>query len=232
MIIDITRCRYAPGYLPKAAEGFFHPFFATANAAFRREALLEIDGFDRQCQTGEDVDVSIRLSRAGWELWYEPAAIVQHQERYTFHHLLRQWFGYGWGQPWLYKKHLAKPRLQFYVAGDPVKNPRPYGARCILNLPFFCYGLIFLSAYYLFHAALLVLVIGAIVHSPIVCKVAGVTALASGLYYATIRFNRRHPFRSLGMLGLRYAADTAFVAGGLAAGVRQRVVLLGATRTR
>lgn len=232
MIIDITRCRYAPGYLPKAAGGFFNPFFATANAAFRREALLEIDGFDRQCQTGEDVDVSIRLSRAGWELWYEPAAIVQHQERYTFHHLLRQWFGYGWGQPWLFKKHLATPRLQFYVAGDPVKNPRPYGAKCVLDVPFFCYGLIFLSAYYLFHAALLALIIGAIAHSSAVSMGAGVIAVASGLYYATIRFNWRRPLRSIGMLGLRYAADTAFVAGALIAGLRYGVVLLGATRTR
>jgi len=232
MIIDITRCRYAPGYMPKAAEGFFNPFFANANVAFRREALEAVGGYDDRCQTGEDVDVSIRLSRAGWELWYEPAAIIQHQERYTFPHLLRQWFGYGWGQPWLYKKHLGKPRLQFYVAGDPVKNPRPYGAKCVLDLPFFCYGLVFLSAYYLFHAALLALIIGMIAHSPITCKIAGAAALASGLYYATIRFNWRRPLRSIGMLGLRYAADTAFVAGALVAGVRHGVVLLGATRTR
>jgi hypothetical protein len=122
--------------------------------------------------------------------------------------------------------------LQIYVAGSTTANSRPYGARCLLDLPFVCYVLVFLSAYHLFHAALLTLAVGALMRSPAVCLTASATALASGIYYATIRFDWRRPLRSLGMFALRYAADTAFVGGALLAGLRQGALFLHATRTR
>jgi cellulose synthase/poly-beta-1,6-N-acetylglucosamine synthase-like glycosyltransferase len=203
MIIDITRCNYAPGYLPKATQGFFNPFFATANVAFRREALRETGGFDPNCQTGEDVDISIRVSRAGWELWYEPEAVVNHQDPHTFWQLLRQWFGYGLGHAYVYKKHLGRPRLQAYWPGGKAADSRPYGARCVLDLPFPFYGVVFLSG-----------------------------ALAAGLNYASLRFDLRRPLYSLAMLGLRYAGDTAYVTGALLGGLRERALFLEATRTR
>jgi cellulose synthase/poly-beta-1,6-N-acetylglucosamine synthase-like glycosyltransferase len=212
MIIDITRCNYAPGYLPKATQGFFNPFFATANVAFRREALRETGGFDPNCQTGEDVDISIRVSRAGWELWYEPEAVVNHQDPHTFRQLLRQWFGYGLGHAYVYKKHLGRPRLQAYWPGDSKSaDSRPYGARCVLDLPF---------------------PIGLIAHSTVFAIVASAVALAAGLNYASIRFDLRRPLYSLAMLGLRYAGDTAFVTGALLGGLRERALFLEATRTR
>jgi GT2 family glycosyltransferase len=48
-------------------------------AAFRREALIAIGGFDT-CfhQAGEDVDVSLRLRKTGGKLVYLPDAIVDH----------------------------------------------------------------------------------------------------------------------------------------------------------
>jgi cellulose synthase/poly-beta-1,6-N-acetylglucosamine synthase-like glycosyltransferase len=232
MIIDITRCNYAPGYLPKATQGFFNPFFAAANVAFRREALQSAGGFDPKCLTGEDVDLSIRISRVGWELWYEPSAVVNHQDPHTFGHLLRQWYGYGYGHAYVYKKHVGTPRLQFYLPGDIAKNNRPYGARCILDLPSFFYGVVFISGYHLFHAALLVTVIAGLLRHPRVAWTAAGIALIAALRYATIRFDWRRPFRSLAMLGLRYAGDTAFVAGGLIGGLRERALFVEATRTR
>jgi cellulose synthase/poly-beta-1,6-N-acetylglucosamine synthase-like glycosyltransferase len=232
MIIDISRCKYAPGYLPKAEQGFFNPFLAAANVAFRREALQATGGFDPECQTGEDVDLSMRISRAGWELWYEPEALVKHQDPHTFPHLLRQWFGYGWGHPYVFKKHVVRPRFQIYWPGDIAKNSRPYGARCLLDVPFFFHGVVFLSTYHLFHAALWFLLIGAATGCQGVCLAAGAVALAAGLSYATIRFDWRHPLRSLGMLVLRYAADTAFVGGALLGGVCAGALFLEATRTR
>jgi len=232
MIIDITRCNYAPGYLPKATQGFFNPFFAAANVAFRREALSETGGFDPNCQTGEDVDISIRVSRAGWELWYEPEAVVNHQDPHTFRQLLRQWFGYGLGHAYVYKKHVGRPRLQVYWPGGKRAEPRPYGARCVLDLPFPFYGVVFLSGYHLFHLALFALVIGAFAHSAVASIVAGIVALAAGLNYASIRFDWRRPFYSLAMLGLRYAGDSAFVSGALLGGIRERALFIEATRTR
>jgi GT2 family glycosyltransferase len=47
--------------------------------AFRREALLDVNGFDaRFRQAGEDVDVSLRLRRAGGRLVYAAEAVVDH----------------------------------------------------------------------------------------------------------------------------------------------------------
>ena len=232
MIIDITRCNSAPGYLPKATQGFFNPFFAGVNVAFRREALEAVGGYDLKCLTGEDVDISIRVSRAGWELWFEPAALVRHHDPRTFLGLLRQWYGYGWSSPYIYKKHVGRRRLQFYMPGHAADLSRPYGARCIADLPFPFYGMVFLSAYHLLHLALLALLIGALAHSAVTCLAAGAVALSAGLYYGTIRFDWRHPLRSLGMFALRYAADTAFVTGALLGGIREGVLFLQATRTR
>jgi GT2 family glycosyltransferase len=83
MIIDITKSGYQKGYLPKNGAGAFHPFFATANAAFRKEAFIKIGGFDINCDTGEDIDLSIRVAKAGFELWFEPSAKITHFHRYT-----------------------------------------------------------------------------------------------------------------------------------------------------
>ncbi|HJX54700.1 MAG TPA: glycosyltransferase family 2 protein [Polyangia bacterium] len=232
MIVDITRCKYAQGYLPKATHGFFNPFFAGANMAVRRQALEATGGFDPKCRTGEDVDLSVRLSRAGWELWYEPAAEVKHQDPHTFRQMLRQWFGYGFGRPYLYKKHLGRPRLQFYARGDIAGSSTPYGARCLADLPFPFYGVVFLSAYHLFHFALLWLFVGAVAGSPPCCLCAGAVALAAGFSYATIRFAWRRPLRSIGMFCLRYCCDSAFVWGSLLGGLRQGALFLDATRTR
>jgi cellulose synthase/poly-beta-1,6-N-acetylglucosamine synthase-like glycosyltransferase len=232
MIIDITRCNQMSGYLPKATQGFFNPFFATANVAFRREALRQTGGFDPNCQTGEDVELSVRISRAGWELWHEPQAVVNHQDPRTFQHLLRQWFGYGFGDAYIYKKHVGRPRLQLYWPGGKAGDPRPYGARCVLDLPFPFYGVVFLSGYHLFHLALLILVISALAHLTVASVAAGVVALAAGLNYVTIRFDWRRPLNSLAMLALRYSADTAFVTGALLGGLRERALFLQVTRIR
>jgi GT2 family glycosyltransferase len=45
----------------------------------RREALRAVGGFDEgYFFYGEEVDLCYTLRRAGWEVWYEPAAVVTH----------------------------------------------------------------------------------------------------------------------------------------------------------
>jgi GT2 family glycosyltransferase len=45
----------------------------------RREAWDDAGGFDaRQWMYAEDLDLGWRLARAGWETWYEPAAVLRH----------------------------------------------------------------------------------------------------------------------------------------------------------
>ena len=45
----------------------------------RRAMLDELGGFDAGFRLyGEDIDLAYRAAQAGWERWYVPAAVVQH----------------------------------------------------------------------------------------------------------------------------------------------------------
>jgi hypothetical protein len=92
--------------------------------------------------------------------------------------------------------------------------------------------MIFLSSYHALHLSLLVLLIAALAGAKVIALIAAAVALVAGLNYATIRFEWRHPLRSIGMFALRYAADTAFVIGSLLGGIPEGVLFLQATRTR
>ena len=46
----------------------------------RRVMLDELGGFDAGFRLyGEDIDLCYRAARAGWQRWYVPAALVQHE---------------------------------------------------------------------------------------------------------------------------------------------------------
>jgi hypothetical protein len=231
VIIDIIRCNFQRGYLPRRKGTIFHPFFATGNAAFRREALEKAGEFDLECRAGEDVDMSIRVAQAGYELWYEPSAKIWHLDRRTVGGMLLQWFGYGRARPYLYKKHTPGPRLRVYRLdlSDPAREP--VGVRCLLEVPFPIYGLIFLSSFHVFHAGLLASLAAALAGARAVALGALLIGLAAGGWYVSLRFDWRRPLRSLALAGLRYGADLAFVLGALLAGLRRGVLHLEVTRS-
>src|SRR5262249_3425327 len=65
------------------------------NMAFRREALLAINGFAPQYRkAGDDVDVCWRLQQAGYWITSPPGAFVWHHRRQTPRAYLRQQAGY------------------------------------------------------------------------------------------------------------------------------------------
>ena len=78
-------------------------FGTGANLAFDRALLVSLDGFDEalgagaRTRGGEDLDVFVRVLRAGRALAYEPAALVWHHHRADDAALLRQLYGYGTG---------------------------------------------------------------------------------------------------------------------------------------
>jgi cellulose synthase/poly-beta-1,6-N-acetylglucosamine synthase-like glycosyltransferase len=231
MIIDITKSGYQKGYLPKKGVGVFHPFFATANAAFRKEALLKTNGFDPQCKTGEDIDLSIRIGGAGYELWFEPSAKITHFHRYTLKALLKQWFGYGYGHAYLFKKHIKKRRLQFYRY-DLSKNDNPFGISCVLDIPFAVPGMIFLSSYHLMHLCLLIAIIAFLFSFPKLGAVILLISIFSAVWYFGMRFDSKRPFKSFLFSGIRYLADGAYVLGGFLGGIKDGLIYLEATRSR
>lgn len=79
------------------------------NMAFRREALLAIDGFDPiYLRAGDDVDVCWRLQARGWKIGFASAALVWHHHRASVKAYWRQQVGYGEGETWLMAHHPEK----------------------------------------------------------------------------------------------------------------------------
>ncbi len=78
-------------------------FGAGCNMAFRRQALLDLGGFDEALDTGAplpgggDLDVFYRVIRAGLPLVYEPRFLVFHQHRRQHRELRRQYWTWGTG---------------------------------------------------------------------------------------------------------------------------------------
>jgi glycosyltransferase involved in cell wall biosynthesis len=87
-----------------ATDGSRSPtYLVTANAAFRRAALESVGGFDERFRlpAGEDVDLSERVTGAGWRLARTNTATVRHDHRVTPIELLRTYHRHGRGRAWL-----------------------------------------------------------------------------------------------------------------------------------
>ncbi len=79
------------------------------NMAFRRDALLAIDGFNPiYLRAGDDVDVCWRLQARGWKIGFASAALVWHHHRSSVNAYWRQQVGYGEGETWLMAHHPEK----------------------------------------------------------------------------------------------------------------------------
>jgi GT2 family glycosyltransferase len=95
------------------------------NMAFRKEALVAINGFDRQYRkAGDDVDVCWRLQQAGHWITFAPGAFVWHHRRQNPRAFLRQQAGYGEAEALLRFKHPDK----FNGRGDGKWRGVLYGA--------------------------------------------------------------------------------------------------------
>jgi GT2 family glycosyltransferase len=79
------------------------------NMAYRREALLAINGFDPVYRrAGDDVDLCWRLQHEGMWITFAPGAFVWHLRRQTVGAYLRQQSGYGEAEALLRFKHPEK----------------------------------------------------------------------------------------------------------------------------
>jgi mycofactocin glycosyltransferase len=80
-------------------------FVPAAALLARREALVDVGGFDTALRVGEDVDLVWRLAAAGWAVRYEPTARVEHPYRGTPGAWLGQRVAYGASAGALARRH-------------------------------------------------------------------------------------------------------------------------------
>ena len=102
----------------------------TAAAAFRRDALEEVGGFNLDFpRAGEDVDLSMRLLEHGHELRVETAAIVWHDHRTRFSDLVRTFHLYGSAYRLLAARHAAfrtDRKRSALLRANPIEWARVY----------------------------------------------------------------------------------------------------------
>lgn len=91
-------------------------FGSGANAAFRRQVLAGMGGFDGHLgagtpsRGGEDLDIYLTCVQQGYRLVYEPAAIVRHAHLREMAALRRKVRDYGVGLGAMLTKHLFRDR--------------------------------------------------------------------------------------------------------------------------
>lgn len=73
--------RLAPGFIP------FHP---TANLSLRKELIDAGYYFDAELRSGEDYDFCLRVTRDGYQIYFEPKALVYHINRSKFWDLMKR----------------------------------------------------------------------------------------------------------------------------------------------
>lgn len=84
---------------------------------FRREAIADVGGYDPGILRGEDWELNLRLRRAGYTVWFEPALGVTYWPRASFGDLARQFFATGTWRAVLVRKYGRANPWRFFVPG-------------------------------------------------------------------------------------------------------------------
>ena len=79
--------------------------YPSCNEAFRRDAITKAGGFDNWFITAEDIDLNMRAVDAGFNIVYNPNAVIYHRTKATVYRFFRQAFWNGAGRKQLTMKH-------------------------------------------------------------------------------------------------------------------------------
>lgn len=226
MIVQILCNLFEEGYQRTHADSFIAPFFPGSNVAFRRQALSDAGPYDRRCRTGEDQDMFLRVAKAGWEVYFEPRALVRHKNRLTLRALLRQWFNYGANHPYVTGKHNTRG-LRIYRPRSGRRRGPIYRPLLELRCPIF--ASIFLTEFLIIHVLGALAILFAAIGLQVPAIVFGAGTLAVALKYFRRDMDVREPVRSCSFVFIRYLANLALIAAGLWGGLKMRMLYIGPT---
>ncbi len=226
MIIQILSNLKEEGYLAKGRHPTVAPFFPCANVAFRRRALQEIGGFDPKCVTGEDCDISARLSAADWELYTRREAIVSHKNPSGFRHLFSKWYGYGRYHPYVFAKHNERAFEIYLRLLRPLDGERYiccFYKRSPLEV------VVFLTRFLMLHVALFAMTVAFLLGLTAASWVGLSLAAALAISYAWPDLRRWGLLLGSAYTAIRYVADLGVFIGAFIGGLHQKMLYLSAT---
>jgi cellulose synthase/poly-beta-1,6-N-acetylglucosamine synthase-like glycosyltransferase len=232
--ILLTKKGYGRGYLPQSNSSVLQPAFPTANLAFRREVINEIGLFDSNCQTGEDLDMCIRVAKTKWEIFFEPRAVVKHKHRTSFRELIKQWQGYGAWHPYIFKKHSPKC---LEICYSDKNSALTWSSKRYLNLmgiPVPMPILIFVTPFHVLNFLLAATLLAALLKLSILSRLLMFVWLLSCAYFLMVDFcqnyiiknNSRWFIYSL----IRYILNWAYVSSAFWGGLKIGVLYFESTR--
>lgn len=226
---------YGEGYLPKDESAMVQPIFPTANLAIRKAAIDEIGLFDTACKTsGEDVDLSIRMAKTNWELFFEPRAFVRHKHRTTLIGLLKQWYGYGNYHPHIFKKHTPKCIEIHYRSDNGTLGWASLRISKIFDVPFPMHILVFITPFHIMNIFLLLAIFAMFIKSHILLMAALVGWMLVWLYFSGRAFFKNVILKRNGRWIIysmfRYLLNWAYVLGAFFAGLKIGIIYFDVTR--
>jgi cellulose synthase/poly-beta-1,6-N-acetylglucosamine synthase-like glycosyltransferase len=227
MIIQILSSLFDEGYIKKEGDSMVSPFFSGSNVAFRRKIFKEIGLYDTNCATGEDQDMSIRAAQAGWELYFQPRAIVGHRCRKSLRQFMKQWFKYGLHHPYVFKKH-NKDDVTLYIKNKASKKGALY--KCIFRKKKFpLHANVFMGPFFLMNVFLFMTLITVLNHLDLLAIILGVITLLIGFYYFRSDIEGITPLRTIQFIFLRYLANASLFMGGLLGGLKLKTLYISST---
>jgi cellulose synthase/poly-beta-1,6-N-acetylglucosamine synthase-like glycosyltransferase len=230
MIIQVLSNLFEEGYLKRDKYSVLSAFFACANVAFRKKALDQTGLYDLKCYSGEDQDMTLRISQAGWELYFEPKASVKHKNKMTTKGFARKWYDYGYHHPYIFKKHVTKG-INFYITGrkNVKRNSGMPMYKKILGIKSPLSVNVFLTSFLLTHFLALIAIILAVLGISLPALIIGVMVLILAIVYFKDDFAHKQIGRSLAFVFYRYVANIALILGGFLGGIKFRTLYISPT---
>ena len=132
-------------------------FIGTFSAGYRKNIFLKFCGFDESfpIASGEDPELSFKISKAGLRMVFQPEAFVHHRHPETLQKFLKQKFWRAYWRLVLYKKHTDKIFRHSYTPKSFYVEISLLGITCLLFIlgllkiiPLF-FGFIFFSSVFM-----------------------------------------------------------------------------------
>jgi cellulose synthase/poly-beta-1,6-N-acetylglucosamine synthase-like glycosyltransferase len=114
----------------------FIDFVGTYSAAYRKKIFKKFGGFDTSfpIASGEDPELSFKISKSGLKLVFQPNAFVYHRHPDNLLKFLKQKFWRGYWRVLLYKKHKEKIFRHSYTPKSLFVEEALTGLTCLLLL--------------------------------------------------------------------------------------------------